>query len=155
MCSIRGHWLRKYIRWKGGEMWRILGSRRSEALWWMIVMFYCVLRCHVGALPFQVEQVWCSNSLLMVCVWVSVFVCTSGCFMITCLKMDSWDHRHFPLLTMCHEPGRNLECVCRHIYRLSLRDFDVSHPLSWYYCILALKAMFMVLGLWWEQVKYI
>lgn len=47
------------------------------------------------------------------------------------------------MFSMRHEPWRNSERVCKHIYRLLQRAFGGSHALSWYYCILALIAMFM------------
>lgn len=44
---------------------------------------------------------------------------------------------------MRHEPWRNRERVCKHIYQLLQRAFGGSHALSCYR-ILALIAMFMI-----------
>ncbi len=135
--ALGGKWGKCGVFWGHGE------AKLCDE-WWC-----CIVSCGAMWVVCLFKQSWFGAVILswwLVCELVCL--CTSGCFMITCLKMDSWDHRHFPLLTMCHEPGRNHERDCGHIYRLSLRAFDVSHALSWYYCILALKAMYMVLGLW-------
>lgn len=132
-----------YIR---GKWWKFWGQ--EEAMGWIIVMLYCALLCHVGGLSSQAEQVcWFFTDGLCVCFM-------SGCLMITCLKMDSWDHRYFPLHAadpVLHVSWTGEKRVCGHIYWLSLRAFDGSYALSWYYCILVLIAMFMVFGLWWEE----
>lgn len=78
------------------SMWRILGSWRSNVM----NDSHVVLSCRAMWVVCLFKQSRFGAVILswwFVCELVCL--CTCGWFMITCLKMESWDHRHFPLHT--------------------------------------------------------